>query len=319
MGRLALVLCLLGAALGAGTLISGKSGSRPSSGHDRTAQEPPIVFGMLRAERTEPTVLGEHRAKYDPEEFAMFRRTLLAAIRSRPVIHAALKRDGIMKLDVVKQHADPVAWLESDLEIDCPGDSELIRVGLSGSDPQGLAMVVNAVLDAFYEEFVVARDRSRALRVSEVEKALAEAMQTVTTKQGSLRALERTMGLRPSDSLETRLLQEQITERDRQLLRVRLALAAAKAQTEKSAAEKIRIAGLDNQEKLLREELTNLPQTVKTSSSADLLREEIARDKDVVRRLGAELEMQKVEMRAAPRVTRYQNAESSASGTATTR
>ena len=74
-------------------------------------------------------------------------------IKSRPILLAALKRPDVAGLNIVRDREDPVAWLEENLKVAFLGDSDILRVSLDGTEPKEQAVLVNAVNDAYLEEF----------------------------------------------------------------------------------------------------------------------------------------------------------------------
>jgi hypothetical protein len=305
LGQIVLVFCVLGVALGAGSLLSTSN----RNGADETKKS---VFALVQVAALEPTILRE-RAVYSPEEFDLCRRTHAARIHSRPVLRAALKRDEVAGLELVKDQADPVQWLERELKVDLRDRSELIRIGMHGSDVKGLATIVNAVVHVYLDEFVSRERNQKARRVSELDRALGESAQSLAHKRESLRKLEQTLGVRRRSPWHDQMLLQQAGERDRRLLEVRLALAAANARTEKTAATREELARLKAQEKLLSDELKQINRTVaieaSSSSAVDSLREEIAREAAIQQRLEEEREVQRIELVAASRISRFQDAE----------
>src|SRR5262249_43361439 len=82
-------------------------------------------------------------------EFATYQKTQVALIKSRLVLNAALRQPGAAELSVIRQQRDPVAWLESELQVDYTLGPEVLRIALTGDRPDELAVLVNAVTDAY--------------------------------------------------------------------------------------------------------------------------------------------------------------------------
>ena len=66
-------------------------------------------------------------------EFLTYQRTQATQLRSRFVLNAALGRDEVKKLPVIRQQADPIAWLEEEVKVDYQEGSEFLTVSMSGT------------------------------------------------------------------------------------------------------------------------------------------------------------------------------------------
>ena len=78
----------------------------------------------------------------------------MAFIKSKPVLLAALRRPAIAELSIVRSLEDSAAWLEANLNVSFLGETDILRVSLDGTEAMELALLVNAVKDAYMEEEV---------------------------------------------------------------------------------------------------------------------------------------------------------------------
>jgi len=109
-------------------------------------------------------------------DFAAYKQTQMALIKSRRTLNAALKTPGVNNLAIVQNaEPDPLTWLDKQLTIDARTGSEHIRVTLEGDDEQGLLTLLGAIEKAYQ---AAAYDRENGLRISrqkDLEKSLSEA------------------------------------------------------------------------------------------------------------------------------------------------
>src|SRR5947209_5766730 len=110
---LGLLLLLLGAA--------SLSFRRDVAAEPPGVQESHSVSALLRLAREQPRGLLGPASSASPQDFADFRQTQATLLRSKPVLWAALKDKKVAALPLVRQEADPVAWLRSALRVDFPG------------------------------------------------------------------------------------------------------------------------------------------------------------------------------------------------------
>src|SRR5208282_1616863 len=77
------------------------------------------AFAQLRIAAVTPYIVF-HNAN-NPEgrnDFATYQRTQAAAVKNRYVLNAALKRDDVRPLSMVRQQAEPITWLEDELKVE---------------------------------------------------------------------------------------------------------------------------------------------------------------------------------------------------------
>src|SRR5262245_44979507 len=83
-------------------------------------QPRPTVYSLLAIQYQRPTLPAADappRERVAEKEFEAYRRTHAVLIKSRAVLTAALKREGVGKLSLLKQQPDPVGWLEENLKV----------------------------------------------------------------------------------------------------------------------------------------------------------------------------------------------------------
>jgi hypothetical protein len=80
------------------------------------------------------------------------------------------------------------------IEVDFPGDAEIMRVSLRGDNPDELATLVNAMIDSYMSEVGDSQQTKRLRRIADLEKLLSQAEQSVATKRATLKAIAQRVG-----------------------------------------------------------------------------------------------------------------------------
>ena len=131
---------------------------------------PPEVTAVaaLKVTAETPKLLFEMDQGKD-EDFETFKRTQAALVIQHFVLSKALGQGGIGQLNMVRAEDDPIDWLRDELDVDYPGNSEILQIRLQGEDAEETVRIVNAVQQAYLQE-VVFKDRDEKLET----KALLE-------------------------------------------------------------------------------------------------------------------------------------------------
>jgi len=84
-------------------------------------------------------------------DLAAHQRRQSALVRSRHVLQFALQQPGVAELELFKGNADPIGWLEKELQVDFNSSPDLMRITLKGSPPDDLLPVLNAVRESYLQ------------------------------------------------------------------------------------------------------------------------------------------------------------------------
>ena len=103
--------------------------------------------------------------------FNTFIRSQAALLRSRPVIHAALKRDDVKKLNLAADHPDVASWLEEELKVDMSENNEFLTLTFSYADPVVATTIVKAISECYMDQTGYGEKNGRAEKIAELEKA----------------------------------------------------------------------------------------------------------------------------------------------------
>jgi hypothetical protein len=163
---IAVVLVLIGVVLGVGaTVLAYRAAQDRKDDKDRG----PDVYTKLHLSRERGGIPFPERPLADAE-FDGFRQAQVSHLRGRPVLHAALRDKRLKRLPSAPWgDEEPVAWLEAHLRVDFPEGPEVMRVGLDGDNPEALKALVNAVVDAYLEEYNTDLTTRREERIKKLE------------------------------------------------------------------------------------------------------------------------------------------------------
>jgi capsular exopolysaccharide synthesis family protein len=105
----------------------------------------------LQVKSQQPFVAFPDDTPFDREAAQKFVHTQIELLRSPLILARALSQPEITQLPDFRRHRDPVDWLATKgLFVAAKGDSELLEVAFTGSDPKSAAKVVDAVVNAYF-------------------------------------------------------------------------------------------------------------------------------------------------------------------------
>jgi capsular exopolysaccharide synthesis family protein len=81
-------------------------------------------------------------------------RTQVALVKSRLVLNAALRNPDVAHLGVILAQPEPVEWMEGSVQADFAQAPDILRIHMSGENPDELRTIVDAVCKAFLKEVV---------------------------------------------------------------------------------------------------------------------------------------------------------------------
>ncbi|MCH8046215.1 MAG: hypothetical protein IID44_21100 [Planctomycetes bacterium] len=157
--------------------------------------EAPEVFALLMVKFRQPMLLRDdwmHAASLD--EFNLYKRTQQVLVTSNFVILAALRRNDIPEIPMLKSRGNhAVRWLAGKVQVDFPNDAEIMRIGMSGENVEEMVRVVDAIQQAYLREVVDGERSHLLLRCEKLrhiwsrneEKIHAKALVVATLKAAS--------------------------------------------------------------------------------------------------------------------------------------
>ena len=224
-------------------------------------------------------------------EYATFRQTQLALLKSQQVIDTALSQDEVKSLHAVRTKADPTEWLQEQLTIGFSIGSEVLEIAMSGDDPKTVATLVNAVTAAYLQEVVNVDHEDRLKRLEGLKEIWKKFETNLRQKQEQLRMIAQAVG---SDDKNALTLQKQY-EIDRQdllrrnLIEVHAELLKRKAElqfaddrdrrSQENAQARVPVA-------VIEEELQKDPIITEHEETIGLLKQEVMKNSRAVAETG---------------------------------
>jgi polysaccharide biosynthesis transport protein len=183
---------------------------------------------FLQVASTQPKVI--FKTEENKIDFQTYQRTQLTVVKSRKVLSAALNDPKVSKLEVVRGQVDPVLWLEKRIQADYQG--EILRISMSGDKPDDLAILVNAVTEAYRRHIVEDESRERRTRQGELQRIYDEYQKKLAQKRGELKKLTQKVGANDKQSIiyVRELAIERLATVRRELIQVQGDLRRAKAE-----------------------------------------------------------------------------------------
>jgi capsular exopolysaccharide synthesis family protein len=196
---------------------------------------------MLQVNAEQPIILASTHA--NREDFSSFQRNQIALVKTRSVLNAALRTKTVSSLPLVKEQAEPLEWLEKNILADFPAPL-IFRISMRGDDPKQLTPIVEAVRKAYMEEIVFKEKLQEQYRLNKLTELVSQYQETLRTKQGSLKLLQKSVGAATSEvtakQLEfkqnrIRALEAQLLSRQNMLRDFQMKLLALKAIQDKAS------------------------------------------------------------------------------------
>jgi capsular exopolysaccharide synthesis family protein len=171
-------------------------------------------------------------------DFATFQPKQVGLLKSQLVLNTALRDPKVAQLKEVKEHPDPVDWLEKEVHVDFPNGPELARVTVSSDDPEACKALVDAVVNAYMREIVNVATKGRSAKLEELKQKCKQYDDKVTKLRATVRAKAEAVG-----------------SSDNQVLAIRQRMAHEKA--EKLHGDLLRseseLTALENAEELIKD------------------------------------------------------------------
>lgn len=165
------------------------------------------AFAQLHVAATAPRMVFKTADSTEGRnDFLTYMRTQSARIKSRYVLNAALKADGVKRLPLVTEQTDPVAWLDEELKVEYTDNSEILTVSLAGREPQSVVALVNAVTQAYLQEIENQERKLRSRRVAELDNIYVAAKEKLRVKRETLRRRADELGTSDSQAMTQRQL-----------------------------------------------------------------------------------------------------------------
>jgi capsular exopolysaccharide synthesis family protein len=157
-------------------------------------------------------------------DFITYLRTQAGQIMSRRVLWPALKSDEVKRLNLDAYSTDPMTYVEERIKVDVQENSELLTPSFSHPEPTVATTVLKAIMKAYREEIVDQEERSRATRVSSLQKTYDETGESLKTRKEALKKAEDRSGTPDPFVRMQRFMEMQSAIRDVQISRDRVGM-----------------------------------------------------------------------------------------------
>jgi capsular exopolysaccharide synthesis family protein len=114
----------------------------------------------------------------------------------------ALSKEGIAVLPILRAEPEPRRFLEDEIIVVAPPDSELLQIKMRGKDPQQLVKIVNAVKNSYIDNVVEVENRTSQGKLTLYETTLNELKSDISRKRDQLVALQKTTNSPDLDSVK---------------------------------------------------------------------------------------------------------------------
>ncbi len=162
---------------------------------------------QVRVNSAQPEIM-EHGYNAKDAGFHTFIRSQAALLRSRPVIHAALKRDDVKKLNLGAQQTDVPAFLEEELKVEMTDNNEFLTLTFSYSDPTVATTIVKAISESYMDQTGYGEKSGRADKIAELEKAYNTMAEGLKNKKNNYKRLSDTLGT--ADPLAVKRMEDEV-------------------------------------------------------------------------------------------------------------
>ena len=193
----------------------------------------------------------EHSIVFQPNDhaadsFEVYKGTQQQLITSDVVLISALRKPEFARLPVIQKEDDPIRWLAKNLRVDYPGNAEIMRVSLTGNNPDEAAELVRAVVEAYMNGAGDAERRDKREHLKELEKLYAEKSDLLRTRRTQIKQLTDELGTGDPGALsfKRQIAQEEYSEARNELIRLRTERQRAKDNLEDLQFKQAWIKGL---------------------------------------------------------------------------
>jgi succinoglycan biosynthesis transport protein ExoP len=201
-----------------------KTAQTDSASKESAEQQPApkyIARAYLRIAFREQTLVFPSGREPSMAEYELFKNTQAQYVKNPFVLSAALRKEEINRLPILKQQDDPISWLRQNLKVSFPGHAEIMEISLAADNADEAGAIVTAVLDAYMSEVIdTERDRRRQ-RISELDRVYSEKETEVRNRRSELKRLAEQLGTAETETLnlKQRLTLDELASYRQELVR----------------------------------------------------------------------------------------------------
>jgi capsular exopolysaccharide synthesis family protein len=160
------------------------------------------AYSQLRIAMTPPWLVVRNADTSEGRgEFLTYQRTQAAWIKNYFVLGAALQREEVKNLQMVREQPEPLTWLTEELKVDFQEGSEIVTVSMTGKDPGEVVTLVKAVTQTYLDKIVNMERESRRARLAELNDIYEKSIEKLRAQRTAQRKLADTLGTSDSQAL----------------------------------------------------------------------------------------------------------------------
>src|SRR6266446_2439950 len=160
------------------------------------------AYSQLRVAMTPPWLVVRNADTSEGRgEFLTYQRTQAAWIKNYFVLGAALQREDVKHLQMVRDQAEPLTWLTEELKVDFQEGSEIVTVSMIGNEPSEVVTLVKAVTQTYLDKIINMERESRRARLAELNDIYEKSVEKLRAQRNSHRKLADTLGTSDSQAL----------------------------------------------------------------------------------------------------------------------
>jgi len=160
------------------------------------------AYSQLRVAMTPPWLVVRNADTSEGRgEFLTYLRTQAAWIKNYFVLGAALQREEVKNLQMVREQPEPLTWLTEELKVEFQEGSEIMTVSMTGNDPAEVVTLVKAVTQTYLDKIVNMEREGRRARLAELNDIYDRSVDKLRTQRNVQRKLAESLGTSDSQAL----------------------------------------------------------------------------------------------------------------------
>ncbi len=185
---------------------------------------------ILKIEQYDPKLIDDHGGKRETDPH-IYRESQKNYMLSRQVVTAALRNPQVAESPTLKPITHPVDWLMGKLKTDDTISPEFLKVVLEGQHPRDLALILNAVKDAYLEQAVFMSKNAKINELRLLEERFEEINKRVVAAQDRIDNLAEKLGTGDSKTaiIQQNLIQDNLDDLSKTLRDVNSRIRAEEA------------------------------------------------------------------------------------------
>jgi polysaccharide biosynthesis transport protein len=166
-----------------------------------------------------------------PRNFPDYQRNQMQLVKIRPVLNAALRKQELASLPIIREQVDPIDWLEKKIRADFPAP-EILRIAITGDNQKDLVLLVEAVCAAYLEEVVYKENDAKLTRLSKLKEFHLRSEEDLRNKKNTLKDMAKRLG-----GVDAKVLGERQKLQDEYLQMLRKEMMAKRAKLQEAEAQ----------------------------------------------------------------------------------